>query len=171
MTRLGRSTGECTTDRQPLTVDLRHPDFVDALGKPNGEADLLPSIGPLVFGLDQPWSMSNINLVVVSTPSTAVLEAGSKHHTRVHEALGLCRNWREGSSLDQMSHDRGFLGVELSGRGMGGSHLSPGPRAIDHGSRYPSPHGTLTDQAWRRPSRCCSSSCDQGVRAPEKATG
>ena len=132
MTRLGRSTGKCTTNRQPLTVDLRHPDFVDALGKSNGEADFLPSIGSLVFGLDQPWSMSNINLVVVSTPSTAVLEAGSKHHTRVHEALSLCGNWREGSSFDQMSHDRGFLGVELSTRGMGGSHLGPRPRAIDH---------------------------------------
>jgi hypothetical protein len=73
-----------------LTVDLRHPDFVDALGKSNGKADLLPTIRPLIFGLDQPWSMSNINFVVISPPSAAVLEAGSKHHTRVHEALGFC---------------------------------------------------------------------------------
>ena len=115
-----------------MTVDFRHPDFVDALGKSNGEADLLPTFRPLIFGLDQPWSMSNIDLVVISPPSAAVLETGSKHHTRIHEALGLGGNWREGTSLDQVSHDRGFLGVELSARGMRGSDLGPRPRAFDH---------------------------------------
>ena len=171
MTRLCRSTGECTSNRQPLTVDLRHPDFVDALGKSDGKADLLPSIGPLVFGLDQPWSMSNINFVVVSPPSTAVLEAGSKHHARIHEALSLCGNWREGSSLDQVGHDRGFLGIELSAGGMGGSHLGPRPRAFNQREPVSITAWDLTDHAWRRSSRCWSSSCDQGVRAPEKVTG